>query len=206
MMNEPSACPVFSDDPKKQVILEAALHEFAEKGYSGASTRSIASYAGVAHGLMYYYFKDKKTLFLQLSRLLREWVVNSVYDGLETNDVFASMLDMCKKKLELFSAYPSVYQVVMEGVRYFPREFEADGKEIKQDVSVWTQFAQHGLTPHQRQTLEVMELALEAMGDRYLARYIGGELTANEMFASGVQKAVELIAYFKKVWQLPFGD
>ncbi len=206
MMNGQSNCPVFSDDPKKQVILEAALHEFAEKGFNGASTRSIANYAGVAHGLMYYYFQDKKTLFMQLSRLLREWIVPFVYDGIETSDVFAAMLDMCKKKLELFSAYPSVYRVVMEEIRYFPKEFQADGKEIKRDMSIWTKFAQYEFTPNQAQTLEIMELTLEAMGERFLAKYIGGELTAEEMFRLGVKKAVELINYFKKVWNLPLGD
>ena len=206
MMNEPSDCPVFSDDPKKQVILEAALHEFAEKGFKGASTRSIASYAGVAHGLMYYYFKDKKTLFLQLSRLMREWIVKNVFDELEAGDVFAAMLGMCKKKLELFSAHPSVYRVIMEEIRYFPGDFQADGKEIKQDISIWTKFAQTEFSPHQKQTLEVMELALEAMGDRLLTKYISGELPAGEMFRLGLQKAMELIEYFKMVWHLPPGD
>lgn len=205
-MNWQPDCPVFSDDPKKQVILEAALHEFAEKGFNGASTRSIANYAGVAHGLMYYYFKDKKTLFLQLCRLLREWVVMFVYDGVETSDVFEATLDICKKKLELFSAYPSAYRVVMEEIRYFPREFQADGKEIKRDISFWPKVARYEFTPHQTQTLEIMELALEAMGDRFLTKYISGELTAEEMFRLGIQKAVELIEYFRKVWNLPLGD
>ncbi len=206
MTNAKQDCPVLSDDPKKQVILEAALHEFAEKGYSGASTRSIAKRAGVAHGLMYYYFKDKKNLFLHLCRLLREWIVAFVYDGTETGDIFETMLALCRKKLELFSAYPAAHRVAMEEIRFFPREFEADGKEIKRDISFWPNAAQHGFTPHQAQTLEVMELTLEAMGERYLAKCFSGELTGEQMFNLGIRKAVELIEYFKKVWDLPVGD
>ncbi len=198
--------PVFSDDPKKQAILKAALHEFAEKGYSGASTRSIAKCAGVANGLMYYYFKDKKTLFLQLCRMLREWVVAFVYDSAETSDIFETMLDLCKKKLELFSAYPSVYRVVMEEIRFFPREFQADGEEIKRDISFWSKAAQHGLTSHQSQTLEIVELALDSMGDRFLAKYFSGELTGEEMFELGIQKAVDIIKYFKKIWNQPLSN
>jgi AcrR family transcriptional regulator len=196
-------CPVFSNDPKKQAILEAALHEFAEKGYSGASTRSIAKCAGIANGLIYYYFKDKKTLFLQLCRILREWVVTFIYDGIEISAIFETMLGLCKKKLELFSVYPAVYRVVMEEIRFFPKEFQADGKEIKRDISFWTKAAQREFTPHQAQTLEIMELALDAMGDRLLAKYFNGELTGDEMFKRGIQKAVEFIEYFKKVWDLP---
>ncbi len=206
MISGQADCPVFSNDPKKQAILEAALHEFAEKGYSGASTRSIAKCAVVANGLMYYYFKDKKTLFLQLCRILREWVVTFVYESIETSDMFETMLDLCKKKLELFSVYPAVYRVVMEEIRFFPKEFQTDGKEIKRDLSFWPKVAQHEFTPHQAQTFEIMELALDAMGDRLLAKYFCGELTGEEMFKLGIQKAVELIEYFRKVWDSPLGD
>lgn len=205
MTNMQQDCPTLSNDPKEQIILEAALYEFAENGYTGASTRLIAKRAGVAHGLMYYYFKDKKTLFLHLCRLLREWIVGFVYDGTETGDLFETMLILCKRKLELFSAYPAAYRVVMEEIRFFPREFKADGKVIKQDISFWPKAAQHEFSPYQAQTLEIMELALEAMGERYLAKCFSGELTGEEMFRLGVQKAVEIIEHFKKMWGLPVG-
>ncbi len=44
-------------------ILEAALAEFAEKGYSGASTRNIAERAGLQHPLITYHFRTKETLW-----------------------------------------------------------------------------------------------------------------------------------------------
>ena len=43
----------------RQLLLRAALQSFAEKGFDGASTREIASAAGVNHGLIPYYFRTK---------------------------------------------------------------------------------------------------------------------------------------------------
>jgi TetR/AcrR family transcriptional regulator len=47
----------------KSAILEAALAEFANLGLSGARTDAIAQAAGVNKALLYYYFKDKETLY-----------------------------------------------------------------------------------------------------------------------------------------------
>jgi TetR/AcrR family transcriptional regulator len=47
----------------KTAILQAALEEFANLGLSGARTDAIAKSAGVNKALLYYYFKDKETLY-----------------------------------------------------------------------------------------------------------------------------------------------
>ena len=47
----------------KAAILQAALAEFANMGLSGARTDAIAKAAGVNKALLYYYFKDKETLY-----------------------------------------------------------------------------------------------------------------------------------------------
>lgn len=44
-------------------ILQAALEEFAERGFDGASTRDIAAKAGVHHALIKYHFNSKDELW-----------------------------------------------------------------------------------------------------------------------------------------------
>jgi AcrR family transcriptional regulator len=44
-------------------ILEAALEEFAERGYAGARMAAVALRAGIAKGLIYHYFPSKAALF-----------------------------------------------------------------------------------------------------------------------------------------------
>jgi len=44
-------------------IMEHAIAEFAAQGVAGARTASIAEAAGVNKALLYYYFKDKESLY-----------------------------------------------------------------------------------------------------------------------------------------------
>lgn len=48
---------------RRQQLIDAALQQFAEKGYDGASIRSIARAAGVTEALVYHYFRSKEHLF-----------------------------------------------------------------------------------------------------------------------------------------------
>ncbi len=56
-------------EPEKQkAILDAASHEFAEHGFQQASFNRIIESAGFSKGAMYYYFDDKKDLYLTVLR------------------------------------------------------------------------------------------------------------------------------------------
>lgn len=52
---------------KRRRILDAALEEFAKKDYKSASTDDIAARAGISKGLLFYYFKNKQSLYLALA-------------------------------------------------------------------------------------------------------------------------------------------
>lgn len=57
----------------RQALLEAAALEFAERGYAGATARSIAQRAEAATGSFYQYFNDKDEVLheLYVARLAR---------------------------------------------------------------------------------------------------------------------------------------
>jgi TetR/AcrR family transcriptional regulator len=67
----------------RRAILEAAQHEFAELGVDGARTDSIARSAGVNKALLYYYFRDKESLY-----------------GAVLDDVFSARFQGLKKILD----------------------------------------------------------------------------------------------------------
>ena len=50
-------------EARREAILDAALEEFAAKGYAGARMEDIARRAGVAKGTLYLHFGDKEGLF-----------------------------------------------------------------------------------------------------------------------------------------------
>lgn len=57
-----------SPEERLPLILAAALEEFAEKGFDGASMAGAAARAGVAKGLVYHYFPTKPVLFVAVMR------------------------------------------------------------------------------------------------------------------------------------------
>jgi TetR/AcrR family transcriptional regulator len=50
-------------EQSRAVILQAAIREFAQRGIAGARTDAIAQAARVNKALLYYYFRDKETLY-----------------------------------------------------------------------------------------------------------------------------------------------
>ena len=50
-------------EESRAAILNAAVKEFAREGVAGARTDAIARSAGVNKALLYYYFKDKESLY-----------------------------------------------------------------------------------------------------------------------------------------------
>ncbi len=47
-------------------ILDAAIQVIGEKGFTRTTIKEISERAGLSPGLLYYYFKDKRALFLEL--------------------------------------------------------------------------------------------------------------------------------------------
>ena len=71
---------------KRELITEAAIAVFAEKGYRSARVADVAKRAGVADGTIYLYFKNKEDLLLSIFEekmgLLIDVLRNSL-DGIE---------------------------------------------------------------------------------------------------------------------------
>lgn len=51
------------DKLKQDRIINAAMKEFALKGYKNASTNEIVKEAGISKGLLFHYFTNKKAYF-----------------------------------------------------------------------------------------------------------------------------------------------
>lgn len=56
-------------EKRKDEIIYSAIKVFCEKGYNGATVDDIVKKAGCSHGLFYHYFKNKKTIFEEVSQM-----------------------------------------------------------------------------------------------------------------------------------------
>lgn len=75
------------DVDKRQLILEAATHVFAERGFFAAQVADIARRAGIASGTVYLYFKSKDDL---LTSLFDRTMQDAIRDG---RDALESVVD-----------------------------------------------------------------------------------------------------------------
>jgi TetR/AcrR family transcriptional regulator len=55
--------PRMTADERRRLILEAARHEFATRGFRGARTAAIAAGAGCSEPMLYKHFPSKQALF-----------------------------------------------------------------------------------------------------------------------------------------------
>lgn len=59
-----SSTPRASSDERREQVIEAAVREFAERGYHATSTSAIAKRAGISQPYIYALFPNKRELFL----------------------------------------------------------------------------------------------------------------------------------------------
>lgn len=68
-----------------QAITRAAIKVYGDKGYLATQMDDIAQAAGIAKGLLYYYFKTKQDLFQVLFRQMIQWAVESSQQMTQSN-------------------------------------------------------------------------------------------------------------------------
>ena len=80
-------------------IMDAALKEFAEKGYAGAKTKAIADRSGLSEMTLFRRFKTKRNLFNQVLLKNQNKVVNDfnlIFKGeiKSSDDFFKTMVNL----------------------------------------------------------------------------------------------------------------
>jgi len=67
----------------KKRIIKAAFHLYAQKGIHGTNSKEIAGKAGVSIGSFYSYFKNKKTLLLEILEDFLDQVYLTIWKEME---------------------------------------------------------------------------------------------------------------------------
>lgn len=133
-------------------ILRAAVAEFADHGIAGARTDAIARAAHVNKALLYYYFKDKDSLY--------EAVLDHVFGGLRARvmPVLESDLAPRQKMLEYAGAY---FDYIAANPR-FPRVVQAEWMRAGTASVRMQRVAKEYFRPIFRRLSELLRLGIEA--------------------------------------------
>ena len=98
-------------EESRAAILQAAVREFSREGIAGARTDAIARAAHVNKALLYYYFKDKDTLYSA--------VLDQVFGGLTDSIQAALSTDLPPR--EKLLAYVGAHFDYIAGHPLYPR-------------------------------------------------------------------------------------
>jgi TetR/AcrR family transcriptional regulator len=112
-------------EESRATILAAAAQEFAEHGIAGARTDTIAQEARVNKALLYYYFKDKETLYGA--------VLDDAFSGLKKT-VF-QVLDSNLPPREKILAYAGAYFDFIASNQLYPRLMQREMMRAREGQS-----------------------------------------------------------------------
>ncbi len=76
----------------KDILVEAAINLFAEKGFSSVTTKSIGERAGVNSAMIYYYFADKDAIFHQCLASLIDRISTTYHSKIENQESPAAII------------------------------------------------------------------------------------------------------------------
>jgi len=135
---------------KENIILEAAVRVFLEKGFSATTIQDVASAAGIAKGTIYDYFKDKDELFIAAFKYQKCQAKEEIVEILKQHDNFLdkvnAMLDFPIQSKGFFpkwmeivrNAVPVLKESALAGLPH-PSAMHQDG------IEVWSEIIQLGI-------------------------------------------------------------
>lgn len=95
---------------KRQAIINAGYRVFSQNTYKNSPMSEIADAAGISKSLLFYYFRNKKELYLFLWDKCAETTIEFLteYGCYEQNELFESMERGMQAKLEIIRMYPDM--------------------------------------------------------------------------------------------------
>ena len=111
---------------RREDILQASLHLFAERGFHGTSIRDIAREADITEGLIYHYFASKRDLF---RAIIEEHsflpLLRTLPDLAQQLDLRALLIVLARGFFDVLRENTELTRILLQEVQVFPEEKEA---------------------------------------------------------------------------------
>jgi AcrR family transcriptional regulator len=135
---------------KQKSIIDASIHEFAEKGFKNASVNKIVEKAGISKGSLFNYFKSKNLLFDHIYQIaLREVIsyLTKVRNESQNDDFFIRFSKIIKSGIAFINKHPRLARIYF---RLLNSDDSPHGKTIIQNlhseaIRYLTQFVEIGI-------------------------------------------------------------
>lgn len=119
---------------KRNAILNAALKEFATKGFDKASTNIIAKEAEISKPLMFHYVGSKQELFLCVYDYFSDLLDKKYYSKIDSTekDIFSRLRQSYLLQIELIKLHPWVFEFNELSI---PTKSDAINEELEKRAS-----------------------------------------------------------------------
>ena len=184
-------------EDKRRQLLDAAVRVFARKGFHASRVGDIAEEAGVAHGLLYHYFKSKDQVLEAVFHENWSLLVARIESVEETEEPAADQLrHISAIVLRTWLHLPDVVRVVIQEFGRSPELAERIG-ELTLPIDAIERVITRGVERGEfRQDIDPIFAATVVYGsiDELLTGWVLGRLpSAEEDVAKAEQTLIELI-------------
>lgn len=114
---------------KQDRILNAGFRVFSKNSYKKSPMLEIANEADISKSLLFFYFKNKKELYLFLMKKAEELTMKYLIDSgcYQESDIFEMMYKGLLAKAELMKRYPDMSNFALKA-------YYEDDEDIKDDL------------------------------------------------------------------------
>lgn len=114
---------------KQDRIINAGFRVFSRNSYKKSPVQEIAEEAGISKSLLFFYFRNKKELYLFLWKSVEKLVTDTLKrsDFGKEKDLFDVMYKSLLVKMELLNKYPDI-------MNFSVKVYYEDDPEVKDDI------------------------------------------------------------------------
>ena len=132
---------------KRRLILDAAIHVFAGKGFHHCRVSDVADEAGVAYGLVYHYFDSKEEILNTLFTERWQLMIDAIVEIDEKRDVTA------REKLYMVASF------IIDSYRHEPDLMKVIIVEVTRAANTFARVHLDKITEAYRLIAEIVEKA-----------------------------------------------
>lgn len=114
----------------KEKIRSAALEEFGEKGYDGATVNRICSEYGISKGLIYHNFANKDDLYLHCV----DYTIHAFLSYLKDHAVIDDLHQYASLRYRFFSENPQFSRIFFEAVLQPPKHLSSSIQLLRREL------------------------------------------------------------------------
>jgi AcrR family transcriptional regulator len=179
---------------RRRELVRAAIRVFARKGFHAARVGDIAEEAGVAHGLLYHYFRSKEDV---LETIFRETWTRLVEQTLRIEQSGAPLREQIRRFATIFLGSwlitPSLARVMIREVARSPHVGERVGelREVFASLQRMVEAAQARGEARADADPQLVTWSLYGSLEEILSGWVLGQLPAEE---EDVERAVAAVA------------